>query len=129
MSIHIKLHNSPKLPVPVRTVLACLTLLVVVQTAHAAPRQPKPIRDAVAKGASVVSTFPAASGLTGWVLSHNGNYSIAFTTSDKKTLIVGELIDDKGNNLTEVYAEKYFPKSNGEKAHDPEVLRRKGKVR
>ena len=66
-------------------------------------------------------------GLTGWVLSHNGNYSIAFTTSDKKTLIVGELIDDKGNNLTDLYAEKYFPKSHG--TTDPEVLRRKVRVR
>lgn len=90
--------------------IACLVLLTAQPAAHAARGYPKAIKDAMANGVIVVTTFPAASGLTGWVLSQNGTYSIAFTTADRKTLIMGTLINEKGENLTDRYAEKYFPK-------------------
>lgn len=97
--------------VPLRlTTLACLCLLAAAPAAHAARHYPKVIKDAMGNGVQVVRTFPAASGLTGWVLSQNGTYSVAYTTADKKTIIVGNLINEKGENLTDHYAEKYFPK-------------------
>ncbi|HYD95986.1 MAG TPA: hypothetical protein VEC01_11720 [Noviherbaspirillum sp.] len=110
MPLSNTLPSSSK-TMPLRAGMACVALFLAVQAAHAAPRHPKPIRDAEAKGAKVVATFPAASGLTGWVVSQNGTYSMAFTTADRKTLIVGELIDEKGKNLNDHYADKYFPKA------------------
>jgi thiol:disulfide interchange protein DsbG len=61
-------------------------------------------------GLKIVKSFPAASGLTGWVLSQTGRYSMVFTTTDKKTLIDGTLIGENGENLSEQYEEKFVPK-------------------
>lgn len=76
----------------------------------AAENYPKPIQQAVDAGVKVEKTFPAASGLTGWVLSQGGQYSVVFTTSDKKTLIAGALIGENGENLSSQYEEKHVPK-------------------
>ncbi len=76
----------------------------------AAETYPKAIAQAVKSGVKVVKSFPAASGLTGWVLSQGGRYSIVFTTADKKTLLAGALVDENGENLSATYEEKYVPK-------------------
>lgn len=91
-------------------ILAMATFLVLTPGAHAASRHPKAIKDALANGAKVVKSFPAASGLRGWILSENGTYSVVYTTADKRTLIVGNLFNEKGENLTDKYAERYFPR-------------------
>ncbi|WP_168204854.1 thiol:disulfide interchange protein DsbG [Noviherbaspirillum sp. UKPF54] len=93
---------------------AALALLVAlsggVTAAWAAEPYPKVIQGAVDNGVKVVKTFPAPSGLTGWVLTEGGRYSIVFTTADKKSLLMGALIDENGENLSAQYAEKYVPK-------------------
>ena len=71
---------------------------------------PKAIRQAVESGVKVVRSFPAASSLTGWVMSQGGHYSIVYTTSDKKTLLAGGLIGENGENLGAQYEDKYVPK-------------------
>lgn len=76
----------------------------------AADNYPKAIQGAINEGVKVVKQFPAASGLTGWVLSDHGQHSIIYSTADKKTIIAGSLIDEGGENLNKVYAEKHFPK-------------------
>lgn len=108
----INLFPSRRLPAHMAQAsrLVCLLLLSAVPAVHAARPYPKVIRDAVTNGVTVVKTFPATSGLTGWVLHQDGTYSMAFTTADGKTLMMGNLINEKGENLTERYAEKYFPK-------------------
>lgn len=83
-------------------------LIAVAITGHAAD-YPKPIQDAVTHGVKVLKTFPAASSLTGWVLSQGPDTSMVYTTPDGKTLIVGELIDENGQPLTKQYASKYLP--------------------
>lgn len=90
--------------------IATAMLLALAPIAHAAPRHPKAIKDAMANGAKVVKSFPAVSGLRGWILSENGTYSVVFTTPDNRTLIVGNLFNEKGENLTDKYAERYFPR-------------------
>lgn len=90
-----------------------ILLLALLPHAHAGrPALPKVIRDAVVNGVKVEKTFAAASGLTGWILNEHGTYSVAYTTPDKRTLIIGTLINEKGENLTDRYAEKYFPRPN-----------------
>jgi len=71
---------------------------------------PKAIQQAVKAGVKVEKTFPAASWLTGWVLSQGGQYSVVYTTADKKTLIAGALIGENGENLSSQYEEKHVPK-------------------
>lgn len=96
----------------VAATIAASAVILVAANPASAEDYPKPIQGAVASGVQVVKSFPAASGLTGWVLSQGGRYSIVFTTADRKTLLAGVLIDENGENLSSQYEEKYVPKPN-----------------
>lgn len=85
-------------------------MLAAAAPLTAAETYPKAIAHAVKSGVKVVKSFPAASGLTGWVLSQGGRASIVFTTADSKTLLAGALIDENGENLSAKYEDKYVPK-------------------
>lgn len=85
-------------------------MLAAAAPVSAAETYPKAIAHAVKSGVKVVKSFPAASGLTGWVLSQGGRHSIVYTTADKKTLLAGALVDENGDNLSAKYEEKYVPK-------------------
>ncbi|TEA75228.1 thiol:disulfide interchange protein DsbG [Allopusillimonas soli] len=94
-----------------RTGLPALALAVALSASPSwAETYPTVIQDAVAKGVKVVTTFPAASGLKGWVLQQDDTYSIVYTTSDNKTLLAGTLIDEHGEDLTAQYEAQYVPK-------------------
>lgn len=84
--------------------------LVASSTVFSAEQYPKAIRKAVDSGVKVVKSFPAVSGLTGWVLSQDGRYSVVYTTADKKTLLAGALIGESGENIGAAFEEKYVPK-------------------
>lgn len=87
-----------------------LEALLVAPIALPAAELPKPIESLVDGGLKVERSFPAASGLTGWVLSRRGQYTIVFTTSDRKTLIVGPLYDENRRDLAVEYSKKYVPR-------------------
>ena len=90
----------------------CIALGLSSTNAHAADTSatPKAIQTAVAHGVKVIKSFPAASSLTGWALTQDGHASIVYTTPDGKTLLVGELIDENNQSLTQRYASEYLPK-------------------
>lgn len=93
-------------------VVAVAASLVAVSAAYAAPAKTKvpPVIASISKaGMTVVSSFPAASGLTGWVLKKDGQASMVFVTADGKTLLAGALINEEGRNLTAEYGTKYLP--------------------
>ncbi|WP_417595679.1 thioredoxin fold domain-containing protein [Oceanospirillum sp.] len=71
---------------------------------------PLPISRALEQGLVLESQFHAESDLTGWVLSLDGQFTLVYTTPDQRTLISGALINEAGQNLSERYAQKYFPK-------------------
>ncbi len=71
---------------------------------------PLPISRALEQGLVLESQFNAESGLTGWVLSLDDQFTLVYTTPDQRTLISGALINEAGQNLSERYAQKYFPK-------------------
>ncbi|WP_160054969.1 thioredoxin fold domain-containing protein [Oceanospirillum linum] len=71
---------------------------------------PLPISRALEQGLVLESQFNAESGLTGWVLSLDGQFTLVYTTPDQRTLISGALINEAGQNLSERYAQQYFPK-------------------
>lgn len=83
--------------------------LASLMSAQAAPAHPRVLDRAVSAGVTVVKTFPAASGLTGWLLSQGGRYSIVYTTADNKTLLAGELVDENGENLSARYEQQFVP--------------------
>ncbi|QNA88710.1 thiol:disulfide interchange protein DsbG [Massilia sp. Dwa41.01b] len=79
---------------------------------HAAQPVPAVLNGAVSAGVKVVKQFPAPSGLTGWVLAQGGKHSIVYTTADKKTLIAGVLIDERGQNLSSVHEAAQVPQTD-----------------
>jgi thiol:disulfide interchange protein DsbG len=90
--------------------------MLVALTASAAD-YPKPIQKAVEAGLKVVTDFSTPSGLKGWVMQKNGQYSIVYTTADDKYLVTGLLIDSDGKNLNAEYAQQYVPKPDYEAAY------------
>jgi thiol:disulfide interchange protein DsbG len=78
--------------------------------ARSSEAHPKALDGAIKAGVSIVKQFPAASGLTGWVLGQGGRYTIVYTTADGKTLLAGALIDESGENLGARYDEQFVPK-------------------
>jgi thiol:disulfide interchange protein DsbG len=105
--------SFPSFSLPSRRLVGVLgggALLSISAYVFSADNYPEPIQQAVDAGIKVEKTFPAASGMTGWVLSQGGQYSMVFTTPDRKTLVTGALIGEHGENLSSGYEEKYLPK-------------------
>ncbi len=109
MPTHVKFHGTNTILTLVSRFAVSVVLLTPVG-AFAAEDYPKAIQGAVDAGLKVVKTFPAASGLTGWVLSQGGRHSVVFTTPDRKTLLAGALIGENGESLSAQYEDKYLPK-------------------
>lgn len=77
----------------------------------AAAKTPEVLDQAVKVGLTVEKSFKAVPGLDGWVVKdRSGQYSVIYTTPDGKHLVSGLLIDAKGQNLTQSFAETHIPK-------------------
>jgi thiol:disulfide interchange protein DsbG len=89
-----------------------VALLAVASTSLAQVTQPLPPALAAASktGMKVEKSFPAVSGLTGWLLNRDGDYSIVYSTADNQTILNGALITADGRNMTPVYTEQHVPK-------------------
>lgn len=61
---------------------------------------PEPIRALEARGAKVVSSFDAPSGLKGYAARYNGQGVALYLTPDGNHVLVGTLLDAKGEDLT-----------------------------
>lgn len=107
--IKTRINGTAEMPFRSEVVYAVL-LLCSVSACTSAEEYPPAITDAVDAGMQVVKSFPAPSGLTGWVMSQEGDYSIVYTTADKKTLLVGTLIGMAGANLSARHKEEFLPK-------------------
>lgn len=83
---------------------------VVIEGSESIMELPLPIARALEQGMVLESQFNAESDLTGWVLSLDGQFTLVYTTPDQRTLISGALINEAGQNLSELYAQQYFPK-------------------
>lgn len=96
---------------PIRSTFAVLALVIAgTPSVMAAEAVPAVLAPAVKAGVKIVKSFPAVSGLTGWVLSQGDRYSVVYTTADRKTLLAGALVDEKGQNLSEMYEDQFVPK-------------------
>lgn len=67
-------------------------------------------------GLRVEKQFPAAGGLTGWVLAQGpGKYLVVYTTADGEYALAGSLLSASGENLTQKYTEQHVPKPDYDK--------------
>lgn len=90
--------------------LAAASLGAVAQTAKS-PTPPPAVTMAMAGGMRLETTFPAPSGMTGWVLSQGiDNTVIVYSTADGQTALAGNMFDSTGKNLTKDHLAKYTPK-------------------
>lgn len=64
----------------------------------------------------VEKKFSAVSGLSGYVLKFENDYSLVYVTPDGKSMLIGALIDENIENLSAVYAEKHIPAPDYEAA-------------
>lgn len=91
--------------------LAGLTAHAQAADAPAAQKVPAALQLAVQGGLKVERSFAAAGGLTGWILSEGpGRNMVVFTSADGEVAIAGNMIDAKGQNLTNKYLEQYGTK-------------------
>ena len=82
--------------VPLLSALAFAGLPLLTQ----AEALPEPIRALEARGAKVVSSFDAPGGLKGYAARYNGQGVALYLTPDGNHVLVGTLLDAKGEDLT-----------------------------
>lgn len=96
-------------PVNIFQLIFAVTMFTGISLTVFSAGYPKAIQTVVAQGMKVEKTFPVVSGMTGWLISINGKYTIVYTSKDSKTLIAGALYDEQGKDLTAQYKKKYIP--------------------
>ncbi len=76
--------------------------------AQGAEEVPPPLKNMVDAGFKIQRHFDAGHGLIGWVLAKNANViHIVYTTADRQVMLIGDLVDEKGTNLTEASTSQF----------------------
>lgn len=88
-----------------RHLLTLLPLTLAATLAHAED-WPAPIKQIEAKGAKIIGTFDAPSGLTGYAAQYQNRGMALYLTADGKHVIAGNLYDAQGNDLSTAPLEK-----------------------
>ncbi|WKN22597.1 thiol:disulfide interchange protein DsbG [Azotobacter vinelandii] len=80
--------------------LAGLGLLGLSAAASRAEELPAPIQAAEARGAEIVGTFEAPGGLKGYAARYDGQGMALYLTPDGQHVLIGNLLDARGQDLT-----------------------------
>lgn len=102
----------------------CVALATVASVAHATDGRalaaaglpadaPMGLIPAVKSGLSFVRSFPAEGGLTGYILTRKAGtarYVLAYSVTGGQDVLLGKLVDAKGEDLTRQYLDQYAPK-------------------
>ena len=91
---------------PLNTLLkSALLSATLVTTGYtlpvAAESYPPAVQQVIDRGVSIKGTFDAPGGMIGYVGDMQGRGVAFYLTPDKEHLVVGPMLDEKGNNLTE----------------------------
>jgi len=109
--IHLKGARTIMRMSRVLTAVAATLMLTPLLAAAATPSDLPPVMAKVTQsGVAVTKEFNAIGGLKGWVLDHDHQPAIAYTTPDGKALLFGALINQQGMNMTAAYLKQYSPK-------------------
>lgn len=86
--------------------LASLSLLALPAAALSTEELPAPIKAAEARGAEIVGSFEAPGGLKGYAARYNGQGMALYLTPDGQHVLIGNLLDAQGQDLTRPQLEK-----------------------
>jgi thiol:disulfide interchange protein DsbG len=88
-----------------------LFFITSIETSRA--QSPPGLTAPMQRGYVIVQTFNGPSGLTGWLMKGPKDlYSVFWTTPDGMTMIDGSLVNDRGEDLTQLFQERYAPRLN-----------------
>lgn len=82
-------------------IASLFTLLLSSHSTLAQEKLPAAIQNLVEQGVTIYDSFQAPSGLEAYVGSVQGRPVALYLTSDKKHVLVGQLLNEQGENLTE----------------------------
>lgn len=99
----------------IAALLALSGLLLLPALAGAADR-PAPIKALEAQGMTIVDTFDAPDGLTGYAATYHGQPMAVYVTRDGQHALVGTLLDANGNDLSEEPLQKLVANPKYQKA-------------
>ncbi|WP_143324877.1 hypothetical protein [Rappaport israeli] len=89
-----------------QTKILTLALLFTTGVSAQTQEEPKVVQNLIADGVEISGTFSAPNDLTGYV-GHVAGQPISFyLTPDKKHVILGTMMNDKGENISERYIEE-----------------------
>jgi len=91
---------------PLKRVAIGLAMVLGLATAAQAEDVPKVLKSLESHGVEVEERFEAPEGLEGYVVSAGGQLLTVFVTADKEHVLVGNLLDGKGNDLSSVPIQK-----------------------
>ncbi len=77
-----------------------------------AAEPPAVVQNVLRPGMKLVKSFEAPAGLTGYLISAEGHTAVLYVTPDGKHAVVGQMLDEQGNNLTADQVAKYMPASD-----------------
>ena len=86
-----------------------LVLLAVLLPLSAFAATPPALQILQKKGWTIGQSFIGPDGLTGWVISNSIKNVVVYTTSSGNYLIDGSIIDKDGQDLSDVYRQRYLP--------------------
>lgn len=106
---------------PLNTLLKnALLSATLVTTSYSLPvaaqNHPPAVQQLVDRGVSIEGTFEAPGGMTGYVGNMQGRGVAFYLTPDKEHVVVGPMLDEKGNNLTEPKIQELVLGPQNEKA-------------
>lgn len=89
---------------PLPYLLAGVSLLALPMAQ--AEKLPEAIKAVEARGADIVGTFDAPGGMKGYAARYNGQGMALYLTADGEHVLIGSLLDAKGEDLTRAHLEK-----------------------
>lgn len=88
------------------SLLAALSLLALPGGLSLAEELPAPLKALAAQGAEIVGSFAAPGGLRGYAALYNGQAIALYLTGDGQHVLLGNLFDAKGKNLSRAPLER-----------------------
>ena len=89
--------------------LAALPLVAACDRGQAAEEQSPAVTALEERGLEVVKRFEAPGGLTGYTARAGGREVVLYATADGEHVLLGNLLDSQGRNLTQGHLQQHMP--------------------
>lgn len=105
-----------KIKIPLSLLFIVSTLLTMQASLAADDDWPSALRALESKGLQIDGEFDAADGMRGFVGQANGQQVAVYATAEGDRVIIGQMIDGNGNNLTQRHIADHAPQPDLEAA-------------